>query len=187
MTTRSLRFLLLLCAATVAAITAYWYWSPLLAMRSMKAAAEARDADTFNRYVDYPKLRESLKGQFHAKMASALGGRPQGSDMEKAGAALGAMLGLAVVDKIVDAIVRPEMIMTAMKDARLQDPASKPGSARQESKNVRWTFERKGTDRIVAYGTDGDAYARSGKSPAGFVFDREGFATWKLTEIRLPE
>jgi hypothetical protein len=43
------------------ALAAYWYWSPLLTMRTMRAAAEEKDADRFNQYVDYARLRESLK------------------------------------------------------------------------------------------------------------------------------
>jgi hypothetical protein len=66
---------LLKAAVVVAALAvpAYWYWSPYHALHSMKAAAQARDADDFNQYVDYPKLRESLKGQFSAMMAESLG------------------------------------------------------------------------------------------------------------------
>lgn len=174
----------------IAAVGAYWYWSPYVAMSSMKDAAEARDADTFNQYVDYPKLRESLKGQFSAMMTKEIGKqRSGGSEFEKAGAALGAMLGLAFADKFIDAMVRPEVVMQAMAEGKMQDPTAgrKPGAtgseARPPEKEVQWSVERKGVNRVVARGAQGEASLSDSPS---FVFDRSGFADWKLTEIRLP-
>lgn len=167
---------------------AYWYWSPLLAMRSMRAAAEARDADEFNQYVDYPKLRESLKGQFAARMANILGGKQAGSDMVNAGTALGAMLGKELVDTMIDALVRPEMIMSSMNKAKLKPRESgiSQESTAADSNEVRWSIERRGVNRVIALGRNA-TQSQMPSQQVGFVFDREGFATWKLTEIRLPE
>jgi hypothetical protein len=53
-------------------VGAYGYYAPIMAMQGMQAAAEQRDADTFNQYVDYPQLRESLKGQLAGMMATQL-------------------------------------------------------------------------------------------------------------------
>ena len=47
--------------AVILTIGASWYWSPFLAIKQMQSAAKVGDADTFNDYVDYPRLRESLK------------------------------------------------------------------------------------------------------------------------------
>jgi hypothetical protein len=171
----------------VAAIGAYWYWSPLIAMNSMKSAAEERDADVFNQYVDYPSVRESLKGQFNARLMGALGESSRGSQMEQGAAAFGAMLGAALVGSAIDAMVRPEVVMRAMSEGRLQNPmeTGEGGSgANAEQDRVEWTLERKGVDRVLAFGrseAEEDPAAR-----VAFVFDRQGFAGWKLTEIRLP-
>jgi hypothetical protein len=176
-------------ALLIAATGAYWYWSPYMAMSSMQSAAEKQDADAFNQYVDYPKLRESLKGQFSAAMTKELGKRPSGGgDLENAGAALGTMLGLAFADRFIDAMVRPEVVMQAMAEGKLQNPARSAQSdagapVKQDRDDIKWTVERKGVDRVVARGTQGDATLDG--TPA-FVFDRSGFASWKLTEIRLP-
>ena len=60
-------------ALTTAVVGGYWYYSPHLALKSMQAAAQQKDADKFNQHVDYPKLRESFKGQMSAIMAEQLG------------------------------------------------------------------------------------------------------------------
>ena len=177
----SSRALALIVVLAAAAIAAYWYWSPHMALRSMRSAAVAGDVDELSQFVDYPKLRESMKGQFKARMAKTIG-----EAGEKSGfAALGAMIGMAMVDQMIDAMVRPEMLAASISKGRLQDPANAAASAPAASAPVAWRLDRKTADRVVAVPLD-----RKGPQPqhreVGFVFDREGFATWKLTEIRLP-
>lgn len=190
MTAKTTRTAIIVAALSGAAIAAYWHWSPYLAMSSMRSAAKAQDADAFNQYVDYPKLRESLKGQFAARMADVVGNRPSSdNDMANAGAAIGAALGMALADRMIDAMVRPEMVMKAMADAKLRSPMDKSqtesGSQKQET--IEWVVERKGVNRVVASGKDKGGSAPGSSKPVRFVFDREGFASWKLTEVRLPE
>lgn len=176
---------------------AYWYWSPLLTMHYARAAAEARDSDAFNQYIDYPKVRESLKRQFAARMAEVITG-VNGQKAGTAGAALGAMLSIALVDRLVDSMVRPELVMATMNEARMQeDPARKPDKPVTGAKpakpnkvedspiKVNWAVERKGVNRVIAFASDATTPASS-ETQIGFVFDRAGFADWKLTEIRLP-
>ena len=177
-------------AAIVMGIAAYWYWSPLLAIRQMQSAARAGDADTFNDHVDYPRLRESLKEQFSALLTKRLGDQPSapGGDFGKAGAALGTMLGLAMVDRFVDAMVRPEVVMRAMQEGKLslQQPSSSStasGVGATSDEKPKWSTERKGVDKYIAYGDKADAPVNE---RIGLVLERSGFATWKLTEVRLP-
>lgn len=162
------------------AVGGYWYYSPHIAMKAMQSAAQKQDADAFNERVDYPKLRESFKGQMSALMAEKVG------DTSGAGA-LGAMLGLAMVNQFVDALVRPEVVMRAMQSGRFQSGSgANKGTAESgaPSKKVDWRIKRKGVDRVIAYasepGQPADAQA------TGLVFERQGFSDWKLTEIRLP-
>lgn len=164
----------------------YWYFSPYVALHSMKAAAEAKDADRLNTYVDYPKLRESFKNDLNARLTESL---PSGdNELAKAGAALGMMLSRPLVDAMVDTMIQPEFIIRALNEAKAKkgvtegnaDPQG--SSAPAEKKDVEWSSERKSADLIVAYG------AERGKPEArvGFVLERSGFADWKLTAIRMP-
>lgn len=186
-------------ALAVAAIAAYWYWSPYVVMHQMRTAAIEADADSFNEHVDYPQLRDSLKGQLSARISGDLASRSgSGNPIEQAGSALGSMLGLALVDRMVDAVVRPEMVMRAMQHGRFQlqngrqqereqgqdkEGATDQAPARQKEK-ASWRIERKGVDKVFIH-VDEDA--ASNKPGPAFVMRRDGFANWKLTEIRLPE
>jgi type II secretion system protein G len=260
--------------AAAVGIAAYWYWSPYLALYDMRSAVRDADPDSFNAHVDYPKLRESLKGQLSAQMTQELITHPNsGSGIDRAGAALGGMLGLAFVDRIVDAVVRPEAVMHAMQNGKfkfgheaknadesdlaaanidivtlqqslklykmdhgsypsqaqgleiLLDPSSRPeaGSGYLEKlpldpwgrpyqyrnpgtqpgevdvtylpppassaptagpdDNLAWHTERKSVDMLVVHVGRGTEKSTQGETR--FVMARDGFAHWKLTEIRL--
>lgn len=163
----------------LAAVGGYWYFSPYVSMSSMRSAAVAKDADAFNDHVDYPKLRESMKGQMAAIVSEKMG-----SGSQSGAESLGAALGMALLGPMVDAFVRPEMVMRAMQDGKFQP---RLGSDQSKSENtpgneVKWDIERKGMNRVIAYGQTSD----SKDARPGFVFERYGFADWKLTEVRLP-
>lgn len=224
----SLRLGLAALVVTMLALGAWWYWSPHVAMRSMLEAAQQRDAERFNRYVDYPRVRESLKGQFGARVGELAGGG-RDDDAGRAISALGSLLATALADRFIDAMVRPEVVMRAMAEARMQalpereqrapgdggqgdgargddggrgDRGDRPARAEGDGRaapegggagagdsgerprrDVDWRFERSGVDRIVAWGGRPGAGI---EERTGFVFERSGFATWRMTEILLP-
>lgn len=179
MSSKATKVLLVLVAIVVGA---YWYWSPYWVLHQMKAAAESGNADKFNARVDYPRLRESLKGQLAAAMTAEMTKSNSGDGMDAAGAAFGAMLGMAMVGGIVDAMVRPEVVMQAMTEAKL-DPRNSGTSEtkKRELDDVKWSSERVGADKFIVYDSKPSEAER-----VGLVLERAGFADWKLTEIRLP-
>jgi phage tail protein X len=175
-----------------AALAAYWYWSPYLALRAMQSAAIARDADAFNAHVDYPQVRASLKAQLSTRMAAQIGAT---ADANNPLAALGAMLGRTMSDKLVDAMVRPETIMQVMQHGQFGPaapdagtttdaaPAEAPQSANSPSNKQKWIILREGADRMVAMPEDS---AGAPEKQVNIVFERSGFAQWKLTGVRMP-
>ncbi|WP_067065439.1 DUF2939 domain-containing protein [Roseateles chitosanitabidus] len=185
--------------AVVLGVAAYWYWSPFLAIHQLRAAAKAGDADAFSEHVDYPRLRDSLKGQLSAAIGGRMAERMPRSDVGKAGAALGALFASAMTDRLVDAIVRPEAVMRILQEGRLMPrsaarggesddspPPETPdasGSAPAPSRAPIWSTERQGVDTFILY-------ARQAGQPedrrTGLVLERRGFASWQLTEIRMP-
>lgn len=121
-------------------------------------------------------------------------GKSQQAD--KPFSALGTMLGLALVNQFVAVMVRPEMVMQAMRNGKL-GPPSKPqvGSLGQEpasdskppdSSKPKWAYERKNVNKLIAYAVDPKLADVPSGERAGLVFERGGFADWNLTGIRLP-
>jgi hypothetical protein len=182
----------------VAAIAAYWYWSPYLTVRQLQSAAQNKDADAFNRHVDYPKLRESLKGQFSGMFADQMG--RQDNDLARAGSVVGTLIGMAVVSPFVDAIVRPETIMRAMQDGHLSpkgetrgepktalDAPANPAAQKDEApRKPKWTYRRAGVNQVIAYANDVRQPDQPDEDKLALVLQRSGFANWKLSDVRLP-
>jgi hypothetical protein len=168
-------------------LAAYWVWSPALAMRSMHKAIVAGDADAFNSHVDYPRVRDSIKGQLSTIIATKMGDTGLASSFGNA-------LGLALSGTVVDAMVRPATLMAAMQLGKLSTPLS---SANGQSSSVGTSAtakgaedlpgnpnlqtHREGLNRFVILVTP-----RSSNRALTLVLERSGFADWKLTEVRLP-
>lgn len=177
------------CLVTAAVVGAYWYWSPFIAIKQLHSAIDTQDADAFNKRVDYPKLRESFKGQFAALMAERLG---SSSTSGRGFESMGTMLGMALANQMIEAFVRPETVMRAMQEGKFSQESkggnSRPTEGRDaSSENTReWSFERKDADTLIAYVQDTSKPSASNAERLGLVFLRNGFAEWKLSEIRLP-
>jgi hypothetical protein len=93
---------IVLVVIAIVAVLGYGYASPYLALDRLKRAADARDAQTVSEYVDYPALRESLKEQVVGLLTRRL--HASGNPF----AALGAMIGVALIGPMVDAYATPE-------------------------------------------------------------------------------
>ncbi len=159
----------------------YWYYSPYLALKNFSDAVQSMDSDKFNERVNYPKVRESLKGQIIAVMAKEAAASNDGLTV------FGTKLGMVLINPMLDALVRPESVMHAMKigEMKIGQSSARPDTqAVPGKKPVKWALERKNVDKIVAH-----RYEPSGDVGKGFavVFERQGFADWKLTEIRIGE
>jgi hypothetical protein len=96
--------IVVLVVIVVVAVLGYGYASPYLALDRLKRAADARDAQTVSEYVDYPALRESLKEQIGGLLTRRIEARASGNPL----AAIGAMIGVALIGPLVDAYATPD-------------------------------------------------------------------------------
>jgi hypothetical protein len=94
--------IIVLVVIAIVAVLGYGYASPYVALDRLKRAADARDPQTVSEYVDYPALRESLKEQVAGLLTRRL--HASGNPF----AALGAMIGVALIGPMVDAYATPE-------------------------------------------------------------------------------
>ncbi|WP_246797817.1 DUF2939 domain-containing protein [Burkholderia perseverans] len=117
--------LALVVAVAVLAAIVYAAASPYLALRELKRAIDARDAQAISRYVDYPALRISLKQQLTDELMRRIDLQRHDNPL----AMLGAMVGSALIGPLVDAYATPEGVAALLSglppngDPRQQPPA----------------------------------------------------------------
>jgi hypothetical protein len=165
----------------LALIAGWFYYTPYLAVKNMRQAAESKDSVTLSRYINFPSVRESLKGSLNAKMLFEMGKMKDQNPF----AALGAAFAMALVGPMVDAMVTPEALAMMMKGEKPSTekgkPAATPASAGSDPE-VETLMGYENFDQFVV------SVRKKGTSdePIALVFQREGLVSWKLTAIRLP-
>ncbi|ACC70814.1 DUF2939 domain-containing protein [Paraburkholderia phymatum] len=112
--------LIALVAIVVVAALGYAYASPYVALDRLKRAADSRDVETVNEYVDYPALRGSLKQQVTGLLTRRLDVQHNGNPL----AAIGAMIGVALIGPLVDAYATPDGVAALLNG---MPPRGEPG------------------------------------------------------------
>ncbi|BEU21733.1 DUF2939 domain-containing protein [Paraburkholderia caribensis] len=112
--------LIALIVIVVVAALGYAYASPYIALDRLKRAADSRDVDTVNAYVDYPALRDSLKLQVTGLLTRRLDVQHNGNPL----AAIGAMIGVALIGPLVDAYATPDGVAALLNGI---PPRGEPG------------------------------------------------------------
>jgi hypothetical protein len=107
-------------AIIVLALAVIAYASPYLVLSRLRDAAQARNSATIDRYVDYPALRASLKEQ----VTQMLSRRVDREKLQHPFAALGALVGMALVNPLVDAYATPDGVAALLKG---MPPRGEPG------------------------------------------------------------
>ena len=130
------RFRSLAIAALVVVVVAaliYGYASPYIALNRLKRAADARDAETVNEYVDFPALRDSLKQQVTGLLVRRLDGQHNGNPL----AAIGAMIGVALIGPLVDAYATPDGVAALLNGTPPRgEPGERPPEPSSSASNV---------------------------------------------------
>ena len=119
-----------LLVVVVVAVLGVIYASPYIALDRLKRAADARDAQTVNQYVDFPLLRESLKDQVGQLLTRRI-------DIQKSGnplAIIGAMIGAALIGPLVDSYATPDGVAAILNGIPPKgDPGEKPPGPSESS------------------------------------------------------
>lgn len=158
------------------AAAAYVYFTPHLTLRSMKAAAEERDATTFSQYVDFPAVRQSLKAELKARMATSATNQSAFPFQ-----ALGGVFGEALLEQMVDVMVRPETLAVMFQGEgppKGGAPAAQPGLAPDVDMDAGYD----GPNHFVISVKRRDSV----EGPVKFVLVRDGVLQWKLAAVDLP-
>jgi hypothetical protein len=204
-----------LIVIVVIAALGFAYASPYIALNNLKRAADARDAQTVNQYVDFPALRESLKQQVAGLLTRRLDAHGNGNPL----AAIGAMIGVALIGPLVDAYATPDGVAALLNGMPPRgDPGERPPAppAANNPSDAAATSPAPAPAAPTAGNApngngNGNANAAPPQPPqttAGYrginefvvtyqhgagdahysaIFQREGVFTWKLAAVNLNE
>jgi len=180
----------------LAAALAFIYASPYIALNRVKRAADARDAQTVNEYVDFPALRASLKEQVGALLTRRV-------DIQKSNplAIIGAMIGAALVGPLVDSYATPDGVAAILNGIPPRgDPGEQPPPAGSGSSAAHPDAPAPGvttaqqTPKVPPQTTAGyrslNTFVVTYQHGAGdarysAIFHRYGLMTWKLVAVDL--
>jgi hypothetical protein len=109
-----------LLVVVVVAVLGLVYATPYIALDRLKRAADARDAQTVNQYVDFPSLRESLKDQVGQLLTRKIDTQKSGNPL----AMIGAMIGAALIGPLVDSYATPDGVAALLNGI---PPRGNPG------------------------------------------------------------
>ena len=194
--------LITLIVIVVVAALGYAYASPYIALQRLKRAADSRDVATVNEYVDYPALRDSLKMQVTGLLTRRLDVQHNGNPL----AAIGAMIGVALIGPLVDAYATPDGVAALLNgmpprgepgerppsppaadkpaDGTPQAPAPGSNQANADSKTPpqppQTTAGYRGVNEFAVsyqHGVGDTRYAA--------IFRRDGLFMWKLSAVDL--
>lgn len=170
----------LAAGVAVAAFALSAFASPHWQLYRMLAAVEARDAAALSVYVDFPKLRESVKLQAMRRLGAD---GPLAEPRSNPFAAFGRAMALAVIDPVVDAAVSPAGVaaMLASGDIRVQPQAegAPPPTEAGPREKLNYDLSYRSWKQVVVERADGGGVS--------FVLDRHGLWRWKLAGVELRE
>jgi hypothetical protein len=187
----------------IVAALAFVYASPYIALNRVKRAADARDAQTVNEYVDFPALRASLKDQVGALLTRRIDIQKNGNPL----AIIGAMIGAALVGPLVDSYATPDGVAAILNgipprgdpgerppvpasDAAIAAASAPPPAANAASIASAASETPKQPPRTTAGYRSFDTFVVTYQHGVGDVrysaiFHRSGLITWKLVAVDL--
>ena len=150
---------------------AWWYFSPIWTLQSMRNAAKDHDTARLSEHVDYPALRENLKASLPRYVASQAA-----KISDNAAGKFGAVIAGAVLRPVIEATISPEGVEAMF--------AAESSTRGRLSEHVPVTagdhpvISRDGLSSFRVHGED--------PSRGALVFHLEGLR-WKLVGIDLPQ
>ncbi|MDC8756664.1 DUF2939 domain-containing protein [Janthinobacterium fluminis] len=165
--------------AVLVAVGGLAYASPYFALHQIKTAIVAHDADALSEHVDFPALRENIKGQLMAAMSDNMN-TPEMK--ENPLSVMGQAFGMTVLGPMVDSMLSPAGVVALMRSGAKEaeaEPAIKGDASDGEAKPA-YTVSYTGLNKVSIHPANGT------KNEGTFTLRREGLWHWKLVAIELP-
>ncbi|GAB3469731.1 DUF2939 domain-containing protein [Massilia terrae] len=173
----NLKRALTVSAIAVGLLAVAEYGSPYWELQRMRSAIEARDADAISEHVDFPSLRESVKGQMMAMIGNEMAKEEANKNPF---ASLGQAMAVALINPMIDAAVSPAGVIAMIESGKtgLAKPGNAASSTPGHGEKVDYSVSYRSWDKV--------AVTKKGAAAGSFIFRRYGIWNWKLSAIEFP-
>lgn len=163
------------------ALAAWWFSGPYLTVHGLAQAIEQRDATRLERYVDFPRVRLSLRAQVSDYMVRQAGPDVAGSPFGALLYGLGDQLGGAAVDTVITpmgigALLQGHALYKRGRNELQRNESWGPTQPAQPLQQAKGRFER--LDRFVV-----DLDRGPGQPPLQIVLEPQGLR-WQVVDLR---
>lgn len=140
----------------------YAWFSPYLTLRGIQQAIQRNNPSALERYIDFPRVRESLKADLNRMLME------QTSQDQTGFGALGLLFVAPLIDQIVNVFITPEGLASIGTG---QEPQAGNFEAVRD-----WRLKRKGFSQILLHHKD--------NSNEGLLMERRGLG-WKVVRLQI--
>lgn len=143
-------------------LLAYVWFSPYLTLRGIQQAIQRNNPSALERYVDFPRVRESLKADLNRTLME------QAKQDQSGFGALGLLFAASLVEPLVNALVTPQGLASI-------GTGEQPQNGNLEA--VRdWQLKRQGLSQVLLHHKD--------NPNEGIVMERQGLG-WKVVRLQI--
>lgn len=177
---KKLKWSLVVAGGLLLVLVGYVVAGPYLAINGLRRVVASGQYDELWRFVDYDRLRESVRPQLQARIAEGVIQRLGGRQNDRT---IGQVTAL-IAKPVIDTMVSPQGIATLLTGSALAQRVS-PGTGKDGRPplndplaDARTRFESPSLFTATVPNADG--------KPVIFEFRRDGLG-WKLAGLRLPQ
>jgi len=161
---------------------ALWAASPVLAGKAIIRAAERGDEVALERLVDFPALRESMKGELNDLLVAEMRNDPR--VVENGLGGLTTMLAPMFISGAVDTVVTPQGVAAMVTTAKAPDAdgAAPPEADKgRDEPDLHKAWGYRSLDVFAVTLTDRDRP----ENRLALLLERRGLFTWQLAAVDL--
>jgi hypothetical protein len=168
-------------AALLAVAVGVFVLSPWWSLAGLARAAITADKQRLALYVDFPRVRENLRAQFNAQIAASMAEEMKDNPF----AALGTLLGSAIVDKAVEAFVTADGFARLMQEA-LRDNHADTESTASQAEVAQKLYGQVGLEWLSLSAIRAFVPDETDQPAVTVLLERSGL-TWRVVDIELQD
>lgn len=167
-----MKILKITAVVAIIALAIAYIASPYAAASGFSNALANYDANEASEYIDYPSVRQKIKDDMNAEIASMAI-----EESDNPFAAAGAAFAGGLMTQMIDGFVTPAGLEKALAKAQKEQGGN--------TSKLDYETEYAGMNRFLVRLTQ-KANGEQAEDPLVLVFERQGLFSWKLIEVDLP-